>query len=455
MLAARVTSAKLDRAKSGRNLMISHRIVAAFCVLFAGFLAFQPGAARAERAVITELRAAVHDDRTRLVLELSHEIQAQIFTLTDPARVVIDLPEVGWRLPPRALPAETGLLKRLRYGLFKPGVTRLVVDAGEPVSVRDAFQLKGVEGKGTRLVIDMAGTSEAKAAALRGKRQRVAGISDETIDRTDPPVLTAAAPPVQAAMAPQISRFGLPPLKPAAFVAPRQSRARGRLIVIDPGHGGVDPGAIAPSGIYEKHIALAFSRELRNQLEAAGYRVKLTRDRDIFIRLRDRVTFAREAEADLFISVHADSIKRRDVRGLAVYTLSEKASDDEAAALAEKENKSDLIAGINLENESDDVANILIDLAQRETMNESSRFAELLVGKLKRRTKVLKNSHRFAGFRVLKAPDVPSVLLELGFLSNRQDEKALKTKSYRRKLATATVEGVEAFFNRTESASWP
>jgi N-acetylmuramoyl-L-alanine amidase len=188
-------------------------------------------------------------------------------------------------------------------------------------------------------------------------------------------------------------------------------------------------------------------------LEKSGrYRVLLTRNRDIFIRLRDRISIARDAGADLFISLHADAIKNRKIRGLSVYTLSERASDKEAAGLAEKENKSDLIAGIDLSDKTPEVANILIDLTQRESMNQSARFAEGLVKELARKTKLLRNTHRFAGFVVLKAPDVPSVLIELGFLSNRRDEKALTRKPYRAKLGRAIVESVNNYFTRIEEA---
>jgi N-acetylmuramoyl-L-alanine amidase len=181
--------------------------------------------------------------------------------------------------------------------------------------------------------------------------------------------------------------------------------------------------------------------------------VVLTRNRDIFLRRRDRVAKSRAAGAELFISLHADVIKNRKIRGLSVYTLSEKASDKEAAALAEKENKADLIAGLDLSNESPVVTNILIDLAQRETMNNSSRFAAMLIKELGREVRILRNTHRFAGFAVLKAPDVPSVLLELGFLSNRHEEKALRSKAYRAKLGAALVRGVDQYFARIEEAN--
>ena len=196
------------------------------------------------------------------------------------------------------------------------------------------------------------------------------------------------------------------------------------------------------------------ARELKRQFQRTGrFKVRMTHDRDIFVRLRDRVQIARDVNAELFISIHADTVKNRKIRGPAVYTLSEKASDKEAAELADKENKADLIAGVDLTLETPEVTNILIDLAQRESMNQSARFAAILVKELRHRTTVLRNTHRFAGFAVLKAPDVPSVLLELGFLSNPNDERALRSRHYRSKLAAAVVKAADTYFVRIEEAT--
>jgi len=195
------------------------------------------------------------------------------------------------------------------------------------------------------------------------------------------------------------------------------------------------------------------ARDIKKAIEKNGnFQVKLTRDRDIFLRLRDRVNKARVAGADLFISIHADAIKNPKTRGLSVYTLSDKASDKEAAALARKENKADLIAGLDLSTENAEVTNILIDLAQRETMNQSAIVAQNLVKELKREVKLLRNTHRFAGFAVLKAPDLPSILVETGFLSNRQDERNLLNAKYRAKLAEAIAKGVKSHFAEIQEA---
>ncbi|MBU2091250.1 MAG: N-acetylmuramoyl-L-alanine amidase, partial [Alphaproteobacteria bacterium] len=227
-----------------------------------------------------------------------------------------------------------------------------------------------------------------------------------------------------------------------------------RVVIIDPGHGGVDPGAIGVSGVYEKDLTLAMAKQLQDVLRRTGkYHVVLTRDRDIFLRLRERIAIARREGAELFLSLHADAIKNKDLRGLSVYSLSETASDSEAEALAQKENKADLIAGIDLSTESAEVTNILINLAQRETMNDSARFASMLLKELDPVTPLLRSSHRFAGFAVLKAPDVPSVLVEMGFLSNRTDEANLRNRAYRDKMSQAIAKGINAFFAFKDSVS--
>jgi N-acetylmuramoyl-L-alanine amidase len=311
----------------------------------------------------------------------------------------------------------------------------LVLDCNDPVAVNEAFVMKPLNDRGYRLVVDLVATS--RSAFLSTVRGAVR-----------PPAAGRPATDRQATSGPVAVAFVPPPPPPRPKFVPVQ-----RVIVLDPGHGGVDPGAIGVSGIHEKDITLAAARDIRNELlRLGGYRVLLTRDRDEFIRLRDRVAFGRDAGADLFVSIHADTMPNRRVRGASVYTLSETASDAEAAALAVQENKADLIAGVDLSHETSEVANILIDLAQRETMNLSAQFAALLVDELRRETRLLRNTHRFAGFAVLKAPDVPSVLVELGFLSNRRDEKMLRTKTYRRKLAAAIAQGIDRYFVGVEEA---
>lgn len=381
--------------------------------------------ATAESPQVSGVRLGVYDAKTRIVFDISSSVRFQAFTLPDPFRVVIDMSEVTWS-PEMRRPPSGGLVSSMRFGLFKPGSSRVVLDTAGPVRVTKAFTLPPARPGAThRLVVDIARTT--RQAFMLGYKPR-------TVIRKPPEILRR-----------------LPPPRPE-----RSPRARKTLVMIDPGHGGIDPGAISRSGIWEKHIVLAFAKELRRQLLGTGkYRVAMTRNGDVFIRLRDRIARARKAGAHLFISLHADTIRNASVRGTSVYTLSERASDKEAAALATKENKSDLIAGVDLNDQSNEVANILIDLAQRETMNESAVFAKLLVEELAKKRKMLRNTHRFAGFAVLKAPDVPSVLVELGYLSNRRDERMLRNAAQRRQMATSVVSAVDKYFLRQQAFNRP
>jgi N-acetylmuramoyl-L-alanine amidase len=234
------------------------------------------------------------------------------------------------------------------------------------------------------------------------------------------------------------------------LVVPNPSLAhqsKRKIIVLDAGHGGVDPGAIGYRGTYEKKITLEMARELKEELEKnSKYKVYLTRNRDIFIPLRDRVKIARKYDADLFISIHADSAKNRKAKGLSVYTLSQTASDKEAEALAEKENKADIVAGLNFADHTKEVSDILISLAQRETNNSSSEFANFLSSEMSKSVRTVSNTHRSAGFAVLKAPDLPSVLLELGYLSNPEEEKLLQQDEYQNKIAWGIYNGIQEYF---------
>lgn len=387
-------------------------------------LVLSPAVGEAKPSVL-DVRLGLHPDMTRVVLDLSAAPEYRIFSLPDPYRVVIDMTEVDWHLSAGEPPDGRGLVAALRYGLFAVGTSRLVLDVTGPVRVRNAMVLPAAGEKPVRLVVDLEAVPESEF--LRQSRGA--------------PLVST---PMMASLTPA---FVPPPRKPTLDTTNTKP-----VVVIDAGHGGVDPGAIGVTGATEKEITLAMARELKRQLEETGrYKAVLTRDSDIFIRLRDRVAIAREAGADLFISLHADSHGSRDLRGASVYTLSETASDAEAAALATKENKADLIAGIDLSSENEIVTNILIDLAQRETKNLSAHFAAMLVNELERETRLLRNTHRFAGFAVLKAPDVPSVLVELGYLSNPKDEAQLRSVAHRAKLAGSLVRAIDRYFSWQES----
>jgi len=251
----------------------------------------------------------------------------------------------------------------------------------------------------------------------------------------------AASPATSSATLAALNAVPLPPKRPSSRTDVR------RVIVLDPGHGGVDPGAISVTGAFEKDLTLAMAQAVRDQLVASGrYRVVLTRDSDVFLRLRDRVAKAREAGAELFISLHADSIGSTDVRGMSIYSLSENASDREAATLAARENRADALDGINLTAENDEVVNILISLAQRDTMNQSRRFANMLVDEMGRQSRLVPRPHRSAGFAVLTAPDIPSVLIEMGYLSSPQDAKLLSQTEHRARMARSLLRSVDGYF---------
>ena len=371
---------------------------------------------------VNSVRLGVHPGMTRLVLESDRRLTHRVFALAAPRRVVIDLPEVVWRLRGKEPRGKVGVIVALRYGLFQSGTSRVVLDIGRAVKIKKTFVIPPSGGKGFRFVLDLEPADAESFSKL--------------VRRTRP----ALAPP---------------PRRPAANRIPSRAEKRPqpyRVVAVDPGHGGVDPGAIGRSGVYEKRLTLQVARSVRRELQATGrYKVVLTRDRDVFVRLRHRVEIARDAGAELFLSLHADSIENRRVRGGSVYTLSETASDAEAAALAAKENKADLIAGIDLSGENPLVATILIDLAQRESMNLSAQFANFLVGELARTGRLVRKAHRYAGFAVLKAPDVPAVLVELGYLSNREDERLLRQRAHHQKIAAAVVRAVDRYFRKTAS----
>jgi N-acetylmuramoyl-L-alanine amidase len=408
----------------------------------------------------------------QIVIDVERRVDPQVFLLNEPMRLIVDLGNARWGLAQAAVPQ--GAIAGWRYGRREDGkAARLVVDLSMPALVkRIGYDLSAPRGI-ARLVVDLEPSSRDAFAGSAQSWKRTSDLLRDVYTPPEPrpvavgpavrrPAASAAPPPPSpsvdptpavASPAPVAAPTVAPPLVAAApAAAPRRGaspRLPGkRVVVIDPGHGGQDPGAIGASGTYEKTITLMVARDLKRQLEGTGrYVVHLTRDSDVFLRLRDRVQKARDLKAELFISVHADSIGSPDLRGASIYTLSDTASDAEAAALAARENRADIIAGVDLSNESRDVANILIDLAQRETMNRSASFAHVLVDQLGREIRLQAvKPHRFAGFAVLKAPDVPAVLLELGYLSNREDESLMKQPAHRRRVALGVQRAVDAFF---------
>ncbi|PWC81902.1 N-acetylmuramoyl-L-alanine amidase [Azospirillum sp. TSH100] len=423
------------------------------------------------RTAVVDARLGIHPDKTRFVLELSDPVSFTVSVAADPYRVIVDLPDLIW--PGGSLPVEgKGVVARYHHA-GGPRGTRLTFETVGPARLREGYMISPRDGHQPRLVLDLEKTTAAEFRQIAaGKDAKEVGAKGALTMSSIVSSAMAVPPPVPA---PQPSPSAveangtvtapppfvpLPPLPPAQLIpaalpaappAPENKPptvAEKPLIVLDPGHGGQDPGAIGVGGIYEKDITLATAKEVKRQLEATGrYRVKLTRDSDVFIRLRDRVAIGREAGADLFISLHADSISSGDTRGLSIYTLSDKASDREAEMLAAKENRADALVGLDLSGENQLVANILIDLAQRDTMNHSKRFATLALQSLGRDVPLIANRpHRQAGFAVLTAPDVPSALIEMGYLSNRQDVGLLTSGSHRERLGKALARTIDSYF---------
>ncbi len=387
----------------------------------------KPGAA--QMPVVMSARIGEHTDRTRFVVELSDPLNLRTFTLNNPNRVVIDMPAVQWHLdgPPR--PTGHGSIKGYRYGLFRPGNSRFVIDLNQPVNVSSALVIPPENGFGYRVVIDLFPTSQAKF-------DQTSGWPADLKAREAQAERVASLPPTQA---------------------PAPTSSLKKTIVIDPGHGGIDSGTSGVNGLMERDLVLDEGLRVARALRAnPNYTVYMTRDSDVFIPLRERVNISRAHHADLFVSLHADSNPDSSVSGLSIYTLSESGSDKEAAALARKENQSDIIAGVDLGGENSAVAPILLDLEQRDTMNKSSRFAEAALGQLGRTTDILpRQPHRSAAFVVLKAPDVPSVLIELGYLSNTEDAAQMNTARWRNGVAGAIAAAVERHFAPATAAAPP
>lgn len=369
------------------------------------------------QAIIHEIRAGIKDASVeRLVIELSLKVNYSYFVIPNPPRLIIDIQQSQFSKAPQFLSTHHKLIKNVRFGNFDDATFRIVIDLSQPIHMNNAFYLSpSKDNLNWRLVLDIEATSEKKFI--------------EQVQKTEKP---------PEPIVPEIPIKVKKPIK----------NANRKIIVLDAGHGGVDPGALGRiRKTKEKEITFSASLEFKKIIESdKRYKVYLVRQNDVFIKLRNRVQIARNYQADLFISLHADSHTNSSTRGLSVYTLSEKSSDKEAAALAEKENKSDIIAGLDLKEENAEVSNILIDLARRETLNYSSLFAELLIEKLQQKVSLLRRSHRFAGFAVLKSPDTPSVLVEMGYLSNRQEEALLMQSAYRKKLGLSVKEALDKYF---------
>ena len=323
-------------------------------------------------------------------------IDVSVFTLSDPYRVIVDIPEVRFGLDDDAGLKGRGMFTAFRYGQISPGKSRIVLDLAGPVKVDKAFVVPPADNQPARLVIDVVGTS----------REAFLGVER---DYRDARSLEESAKRDRAIVARPVTESG-------KF-----------NVVLDPGHGGIDTGAKGRAGAVEKVVTLEFAEILAEKLKATGrYNVFFTRTDDRFVALGDRVAIARSHGADLFVSIHANSFRGRSIRGTIVYTVSEGASDALASEIAASENQADAMAGLDLAVEnSDEVLDILFDLTKRETRNFEMVFAKNLVKELRQTTGMFKVPYQKAGFKVLTAHDFPSAMIELGFVSNADDEKLL------------------------------
>jgi len=379
-------------------------------------------------------RLAGDNKQTRFVLDLDKPIQFRAFALADPYRVVVDMPQINFQLAGGTGTAGRGLIKAFRYGLVMPGGSRIVFDLTGPARIANSYVLDAANGQPPRLVLEL---EEVDRTTF------VQSLAAESRPELRPAIADAADIAVVAKLA--------APSKPAA---PPDLRP---VVVIDPGHGGIDNGTQS-SGESEKNLVLGFGLALRDRIEKSGkYRVVMTRNDDTFIPLADRVRIARNQSAALFVSIHADALPRRegDAQGATIYTLSDRASDAEAERLAEAENKADAIGGVNLTEEPTEVADILIELAQRETRTFSNRFARLLMGEMKGTVRMHKHPLKSAGFKVLKAPDVPSVLIELGYVSNKGDLEHLVSENWRSRTVGSMAQAIDAFFAKRLATAGP
>lgn len=373
----------------------------------------------AKAPLIFDARIVGDTERTRFVADMTSAIDVSVFTLSDPYRVIIDIPEVRFGLREDDGVEGRGLFTAFRYGQISPGKSRIVLDLAGPVKVDKAFVVQPEGNQPARLVVDVVETTREAfldvERAFRDERRA------EEASRRDRSIV--ASPTVDS------GKF---------------------TVILDPGHGGIDTGARGRGGSVEKEITLEFAEVLKKDLEASGrYNVFLTRTDDRFVALGDRVEYARDHGANLFVSIHANSFRGRSIRGTIVYTLSDGASDAMASEIAASENQVDAMAGLDLAAENaDEVLDILFDLTRRETRNFELVFAQNLVSELRGTTNMFKVPHQKAGFKVLTAHDFPSAMIELGFVSNADDEKLLLSDEWRGKVAKSVSDAIDEYFEK-------
>jgi N-acetylmuramoyl-L-alanine amidase len=389
---------------------------------------------------VIDARVTSTPERARLILDLSGPTEFAIASLGEPDRIAVDVKASALRFVAPADVAGEGVVSSYTVEMAEGGRARTLLTLGQPAQVQQAYVLEAVADQPARLVVDLILDTPEQFAA------RVAADLAAAMSKAGMTPQTSATAPVTQAEVPEVQEVpATPSVQPM-----RQADVAGTrpLIVIDPGHGGVDNGASAPNGVHEKDIVLAFALQLQETLIASGrFDVALTREDDSFLRLEERVALARENKADLFISLHADSFQQQDIRGASVYTRDERATDVLDKVLADGENKVDIIAGFAVPEMQPVVVDILVDLMRRQMRRQSFLAAQAIVQELQPSVSLRRFPVRQADFFVLQAPDVPSLLVELGFLSNASDIANLQKSDWRDRAVGALARGIAAYFD--------
>ena len=399
--------------------------------------------AAAKQPSVLSVRVWPAADYTRVTLEHDAPLKFTHFTVENPDRLVVDIEGVEFNSVldslARKVTNDDPYIKLLRAGRYKPGVVRLVMELKSKVTPQ-VFEVKPVGEYGHRLVLDVYPLTpvDPLMSLVEGRKDAVEPLKLDAEPKAQE-LTTKKAEPAPAPEAPEI----------------RTTRKSGKPIVdrlvtitLDPGHGGEDPGAVGRRGTYEKNVTLAVAKRLKTRIDAEpNMRAVLTRDSDFFVPLQMRVQKARRVQSDLFLSIHADAWVKPDARGSSVFVLSERgASSTQARLLAQRENEADLVGGVNLSAKDLFLARTLLDLSQTATISDSLKLGKYLLGELGSVNTLHKTSVEQAGFAVLKAPDIPSALIETAFISNPDEERRLNDDAYQDKLADAIVRGVRQFF---------
>ena len=408
---------------------------------FLTLIALLSSSSLASAAELRDLRLWDGPDSTRLVFDLNGEVQHKVFTLDHPDRVVIDISNIDRKSAADFInkAALKGVVTKLRYGARDDGATRVVLEVSKPVDPK-SFSIQPNGGYGYRLVVDLFNAGGAATPAVSSAP-------------------TAAAPAVPAS--PVAAATPAKPVVPVAPVAPPAAAQSASItkpairltekpivIAVDAGHGGEDPGAHGPTGVLEKDVSLAIAKRLARLInDQPGMKAVLTRDGDYYVGLRERVQKARQVQADLFISVHCNALTRPEMHGTAVYVLSPHgATNEQSRWLANQENSADMVGGIDIQDKDHELAAVLIDLSQSATMEASFDLGNRMLGSLRQINNLQKDKVQQAGFVVLKAPDIPSVLVETAFITNPVEEKQLASPDYQQQMAESMLDGVKGYF---------